>query len=284
MKKLIRLVFIIPALLLFCTAQLSAQDYSSIFDGLLTEKYKADDPGATVLVSKKGKVIYHKAFGLANLELNISMKTDHVFEIGSITKQFTAVGILMLEEQGKLSVDDEITKFLPDYPTNGKKITIHQLLNHTSGIKSYTSMNLSEIAALDKTPTELIDYFKNEPMDFDPGTKWQYNNSGYIILGHIIEKLSDKTYEDFIEQNIFKPLQMTNSRYGHKYEIIKNRASGYQPSEQGYINADYLSMTLPYAAGSLMSTAEDLNKWQKGLNANTLLKKKTCKKHFKIQH
>lgn len=280
MKKSIHLLFLISALLLFDAVHLRAQDYNTIFDNLLTKKYKADHPGATVLISKKGKVLYHKAFGLANLELNIPMKTDHVFEIGSITKQFTAVAILMLEEQGKLSVDDEITKFLPDYPTKGKKITIHHLLNHTSGIKSYTSMNLSEIAALDKTPTELIDYFKNEPMDFDPGTKWQYNNSGYIILGYIIEKLSHQTYEDFVEQNIFTPLQMTNSRYGHKYEIIKNRASGYQPSEQGYVNADYLSMTLPYAAGSLMSTVEDLDKWQKGLNTNVLLKNENLKKAF----
>ncbi len=254
-----------------------SQNLEEKFDSLLEEKYKPDGPGATVLISKKGKIIYHKAFGMANMELETPMKTDNVFEIGSITKQFTAVSILMLMEQGKLTIEDEITKFIPDYPTNGKKITIHHLLNHTSGIKSYTSMNLSEIAAKDMTPKELIDYFKNEPMDFDPGEKWSYNNSGYIILGYVIEKVTGQTYEDFVEQNIFKKLQMNNSRYGHKGEIIKNRASGYQ-TRDGYVNANYLSMTLPYAAGSLMSTVEDLSKWQTGLNTNILIKKETLQK------
>ncbi len=256
-----------------------AQNLEEKFDTLLNEKYKSDGPGATVLISKKGKTIYHKAFGMANMELEIPMKTNNVFEIGSITKQFTSVAILMLMEQGKLTLQDEITKFIPDYPTYGKKITIHHLLNHTSGIKSYTSMNISEIAARDMTPTELIDYFKNEPMDFDPGTEWRYNNSGYIILGYIIEKVSGQTYEDFVEQHIFKKLQMTNSRYGHKGEIIKNRASGYQ-TRDGYVNANYLSMTLPYAAGSLMSTVEDLHKWQNAINTNVLVKAETIQKAF----
>ncbi|MDY8137879.1 serine hydrolase [Aquimarina sp. 2201CG5-10] len=261
------------------TASTFAQSLEQKFDDVLQEKYKSDTPGATVIITKKGETIYHKAFGLANMELSVPMKTNNVFEIGSITKQFTAVSILMLLEQGKLTIEDEITKYIPDYPTHGKKITIHHLLNHTSGIKSYTSMNLSEIAAKDMTPTELIDYFKNEPMDFDPGEEWRYNNSGYIILGFIIEKVSGQTYEDFVEQNIFKPLQMQDSFYGSKSEIIKNRASGYQ-THGNYINADYLSMTLPYAAGSLMSTVKDLNTWQKALNTNKLLKATTLQKAF----
>ncbi|WP_271782822.1 serine hydrolase [Aquimarina algiphila] len=254
-----------------------SQNLEEKFDKLLIERYKPNGSGASILVAKKGKVIYHKAFGLSNIELNVPMKTDNVFEIGSITKQFTAVAILMLVEQGKLNVKDEITKFIPDYPTHGKKITLHHLLNHTSGIKSYTEMNLSEIKSKDMTPTELINYFKNEPMDFDPGQQWKYNNSGYIILGHIIEKVSSQTYEDFIEQHIFKKLKMGNSRYGHKNEIIMNRAAGYQTRE-GYINSDRISMTLPYAAGSLMSTTEDLFKWQTALNQNVLIKKETLQK------
>jgi len=158
-------------------------------------------------------VLYRKAFGMANLELSVPMGVENVFEIGSITKQFTAVSILMLMEQGKLNLEDEITKYIPDYPTHGKKITIHHLLNHTSGIKSYTSMkSFIATAAIDKTPEELIDVFKNEPMDFDPGEKWLYNNSGYIILGHIIEEISGKSYEDFVTANIFNPLKMENSR------------------------------------------------------------------------
>ena len=206
------------------------------------------------------------------------MQPEHVFEIGSITKQFTAIAILMLEEQGKLKVEDEITKFIPDYPTNGKTITIHQLLNHTSGIKSYTAMqSFREKARVDLSPTELIDVFKNEPMDFDPGEQYRYNNSGYILLGHIIEVITDESYEDFVQKNFFDKLGMKNSHYGSHSKVIKNRAYGYQDRD-GYINADYLSMTLPYAAGSLMSNIDDLLIWQKALNTNQLISKETYEK------
>ena len=184
---------------------LNAQKLDTTIDRLLSERYPAGQPGATVLVAKGGKVIYRGAFGNANLELDIPMKPENVFEIGSITKQFTSVSILMLMEQGKLSLQDEITKYLPDYPTHGKTITIHHLLNHTSGIKSYTGMaNFRSLVREDMSPTELIDVVKNEPMDFDPGEEYRYNNSAYIILGHIIEVLSEQSYADFIEENIFK--------------------------------------------------------------------------------
>lgn len=247
-------------------------------DQLLEVKYKSNEPGATALVSRNGEVIYRKAFGNADLELGIAMTPENVFEIGSITKQFTAISILMLMEQGKLNLDDEITTFIPDYPTLGKTITIHNLLNHTSGIKSYTSMeSFTKNARTDMSPTELIDVFKNEPMDFDPGEKFLYNNSGYILLGHIIEVISGESYADFIEKNIFETLGMSNSYYGSMSKLIKNRASGYQDRD-GYVNADYLSLTLPYAAGSLMSNVDDLLIWQKALNSNQLITRASYEK------
>ncbi|VAV85767.1 Beta-lactamase class C-like and penicillin binding proteins (PBPs) superfamily, partial [hydrothermal vent metagenome] len=247
-------------------------------DQLLEAKYKPNEPGATALISKNGEVIYRKAFGNANLELGITMTPENVFEIGSITKQFTAISILMLMEQGKLNLDDEITKFIPDYPSNGKTITVHHLLNHTSGIKSYTSMeSFMKNARIDMTPTELIDVFKNEPMDFNPGEKFLYNNSGYILLGYIIEVISGQTYADFIEKNIFEKLKMSNSYYGSMTKLIKNRASGYQ-DRNGYINAEYLSLTLPYAAGSLMSNVDDLLIWQKALNTYQLISRESYEK------
>ncbi|MEM9686250.1 MAG: serine hydrolase, partial [Bacteroidota bacterium] len=165
------------------------------------------------------------------------------------------------------------------YPTQGKKITIHHLLTHTSGIKSYTSMNVMEIARKDMTPGELIDYFKNEPMDFAPGETYRYNNSGFVLLGYIIEELSGQSYAAFIEDNIFKPLNMNASHYGSHTKIIKNRASGYQRKAQ-LVNADYLSLTLPYAAGSLMSNTDDLLKWQQAIHHNTLVKKESIAKAF----
>ncbi|MDC8003369.1 serine hydrolase [Aureisphaera galaxeae] len=274
--KSIKKQMLLMALVLLSSIALQAQSLTSTLDNLLNENYPPELPGATVLVAEKGKVIYRKAFGMANLELDVAMRPEHVFEIGSITKQFTTVSILMLMEEGKLSLTDEITKFMPDYPTNGKKITVHHLMNHTSGIKSYTEMqSFFSRAREDMSPTELIDVFKNEPMDFDPGEQYHYNNSAYIILGHIIEVVSEKTYAEFIEERIFEPLKMKDSYYGSHSTIIKNRADGYQPTENGYRNADYLSLTLPYAAGSIMSNVDDMLKWQQALHNNTLISEKS---------
>ena len=256
-----------------------AQTMEQQVDAYLKARYPANKPGVSFLIAKDGKTIYRKAFGMANLELHVPMKPENVFEIGSITKQFTAVSILMLEEQGKLAVHDEITKFIPDYPTKGKKITIHQLLNHTSGIKSYTNMeSFISLARTDMTPKQLIDVFKNEPMDFEPGEQYAYNNSGYILLGYIIEIASGKSYADFIQHNIFDKIGMTASSYGSKSKLVPNRASGYSESDKGYINAEYLSLTLPYAAGSIMSTTNDLLKWQNALNSYKLIKKSSYEK------
>jgi len=281
MEKFIRfkrLPFVLLCFLFIATGY--TQNLESKIDKLLESKYKPDQPGATALVAKDGKVIYRKAFGNANLELDVEMKPENVFEIGSMTKQFTAVSILMLLEQNKLNLDDEITKFIPDYPTQGKTIKVHHLLNHTSGIKSYTSMqSFMKLARNDMSPSELIDVFKNEPMDFDPGEKYLYNNSAYIILGYIIEKLSGQTYADFVEKNIFKKINMNSSHYGSMTKLIENRANGYQKRD-GYVNADYLSLTLPYAGGSLMSNVDDMLKWQQALNNNIFIKKETIAKAF----
>ncbi|NHF58047.1 serine hydrolase [Flavobacteriaceae bacterium TP-CH-4] len=279
MKK--RTLLSLITFLTVSATNLYAQDLEKIFDDLARTLYQPESPGLTVLVAKNDDILYRKAFGMANMELKVPMKPENVFELGSITKQFTAVAILMLMEQGKIDLLDPITTYVPDYPMQGKQITIHHLLNHTSGIKSYTEMgDLSSFARNDKTPTELIDYFKNEPMDFNPGDAWHYNNSGYIILGHIIEVVSGMSYADFIETNIFQPLGMTNSYYGSHTQLIRNRASGYMPSESGYRNADYLSMTLPYAAGSLMSTVDDMFLWFQAIRDNTLISAQSKAKAF----
>lgn len=251
-------------------------------DKLLAAVYKPNETGATALIARKGTVIYKKALGMANLELDVPMQIDHVFRIGSISKQFTAVAILQLLEKGKLNLQDDIKKFIPDYPTHGYTITIEHLLNHTSGIKSYTDMNEwdDQVRRKDFTPAALVDYFKNQPMDFAPGTKWNYNNSGYFLLGYIIEKASGKTYPEYIIQNIFKPLGMTNSYYGDHIPLIKNRVSGYEPAKDGVANADFLSMTQPYAAGSLLSTVEDLFKWHQAVHSYKLVKKEIQEKAF----
>jgi len=253
-----------------------SQKLENQFDQMLEAQYLPNEPGATALVAINGKVVYHKAFGMANMELDVRMEPDMVFNIASITKQFTAVSILMLLEQGKLSLDDDITKFIEDYPTHGHHICIHHLLTHTSGIKSFTSEGIfsPDLWRKDFEPIELIELFKNEPMDFAPSEEYRYSNSGYYILGYIIEKASGRSYEDFVESNIFEPLGMNSSSFGRRAEIIKKRAYGYQEKD-GFVNAEYVSWTTGYAVGALMSTVEDLYIWNRAIRSNKLVKKES---------
>lgn len=250
-------------------------------DKLLSAQFKPDEPGATVLVAKKGEIIYKKAFGLANLELNTPMQVDNVFWIASIGKQFTAIAILQLMEQGKLNLQDEITRFIPDYPTKGKKITIEHLLTHTSGIHNFSGMKDPEKKLEGEcTPNEVINFFKNLPMRFDPGTKWEYSNSGYFLLGYIIEKITGKPYSVYIENNFFKPLGMNNSLYANDKKIIKNRVGAYTISNNRYYNSTSRNITHVYSAGAIQSTVEDFFKWHQAVNTHKLIKKETLDKAF----
>lgn len=243
-------------------------------DAVMTEVYHPDGPGAAIIVRKDGKTIFRKGYALADLELGVPIEPDMIFRLGSITKQFTAVSILMLAEQGKLGLQDEITKFLPDYPTQGRRITVEHLLTHTSGIQSYTDMaEWLPLWRKDFMLQELIDLFKNKPMQFEPGERWVYNNSGYILLGAIIEKVSGQTYEEFVDTHIFKPLGMKHSCYGSTERVIPRRIPGYQTGKDGFINAPYLSMTQPYAAGSLLSSVDDLAVWSDAVFSGKLIGK-----------
>lgn len=258
-----------------------AQNLESKIDSLLLNVFKdKNGPGGAFLVAKEGKIIYEKAYGKSNIELESDLSPENVFQLGSITKQFTAIATLMLEEQGKLKVTDPISKYIPDYPA-GDKITIHHLLTHTSGIKDFTKMKgLREIAQKDLSPKDMVDFFKNEPVDFTPGERFEYNNSGYVVLGYIIELVSGTTYEEYINKNIFEKIGMSHSRYASDVAIVKKRAYGYQKKESGYVNKTRISFTVPFSSGSLMSTVGDMLKWQNALNQNLLLEAKTLKKAF----
>lgn len=243
-------------------------------DKLLSDQYRSDGPGAAALVARNGQVIYQNAFGMANLELQVPMKTNNVFRIGSVGKQFTAVVILQLVEQGKLGLQDDITKFIPDYPTQGQHITIENLLTHTSGIQDYTNItDVTEKGAIDLSPEELIDIFKSQPIRFAPGTKWEYSNSNYALLGYIIEAITGELFSTYLEERILKPAGMTNSSYTSYTRITPNRVDGYSMGNQGVENTPYLSMTHPYAAGAIQSTVEDLFKWHQALYSYKLITK-----------
>jgi len=241
----------------------AGQQTGQVFDSLMQELFAEEGPGGVAMVARDGQVLYRKAFGKANLELDVDMAPEHIFRIGSNTKQFTAAAILKLRDEGKLNLEDDITTYIEDFPTHGHTITIKHLLTHTSGIKSYTGMPefTREVQKKDLTPLELIDFFKNQPMDFKPGDKYMYNNSAYSMLGYVVEVVSGKTYEHYISENFFVPLGMADSYYGSPTRIIKNRAAGYSKRDTLYINAPYLSMTQPYAAGALLSTVDDMYRW-----------------------
>jgi D-alanyl-D-alanine carboxypeptidase len=282
---------LIPVLMVVCgvaaavsraSAQSAADDaLAKKIDAVMSEVYKPGEPGAALLVRRDGQTIFRKGYGMADLELGVPVEPDMVFRLGSITKQFTAVSILMLAEQGKLGLQDEITKFLPDYPMQGCHITVEHLLTHTSGIQSYTDQ--PEWLAMwrkDMTVKEIIDLAKDKPMLFEPGERWTYCNSGYVLLGAIIEKVSGQSYEDFIDAHVFKPLGMKHSYYGSAERIIPRRIPGYQTGKNGFINAPYLSMTQPYAAGSLLSSVDDLAVWSDAVFSGKLVGKSWLDKAF----
>ena len=266
--------FTLSFLLLFIHTLAFTQTIENKIDSLLLKTFKdKNGPGGVFLISKAGKPIYQKAFGMANIELDVDMNTENVFQLGSITKQFTAVAILMLHQQQKLNVTDPISKYIPDYPA-GNKITIHHLLTHTSGIKDFTKMKaLNEIAQKDLSPLEMVNFFKNEAVDFKPGEKFEYNNSGYVILGYLIELVTGDKYANYIQKNIFDQLAMVNSRYASDRMTIKNRAYGYQKKGNDYVNKTSISFNIPYASGALMSTVTDMVKWQNAISNHKLLNK-----------
>ena len=254
-------------------------------DELLQSLYPADQPGAAVIVMQAGQPLLRKGYGLAHLELGVPVDPAMLFRIGSVTKQFTAVCILMLLEQGKLSLQDDLTRYLPDYPTGGRTITIEHLLTHTSGIKSYTSLpEWYPLWRKDLTLDELIALFKDQPFDFEPGEKFQYNNSGYILLGAIIEKISGMPYARFLQTQIFDRLGLTHTLYDDTARLVPGRVAGYSKGLDGLINTPYLSMTHPYAAGALISNVDDLARWNAALTAGELLRPETLALAFQPYH
>lgn len=269
--------------LLHATAALAeAPPLADQIDAALAPLFKADAPGATVIVTRDGKPVFRKAYGQADIGKKAPMQPDMQLRLGSITKQFTAVAILMLAEQGKLSLQDDITRFLPDYPTKGQRITIEQLLQHKAGIRNYTSMASFWLTmGTDKSVAQMIDVFKDEPLDFTPGERWAYSNSGYFLLGAVIEKVSGQRYADFIAQHIFEPLGMRDTAYEGHERSEKRRITGYREAFFGGYKPDAdISMSLPFSAGALVSTVDDLARWDDAITSGKLLKAESWQQAF----
>jgi D-alanyl-D-alanine carboxypeptidase len=223
--------------------------------------------GTSVAVARGEELSYERAHGFAELEFGVNADAETMFRIGSITKQFTAAAILALSARGKLSVDDPLTKFLPDYPTHGHEITLRHLLTHTSGIPSYTGLGPSwELHKARELPDdELVALWKELPLEFEPGSQWRYSNSGYYLLGMVIAKVSGQSYADFLREAFFDPLKLTRMRHDSNAELLLNRAQGYAFEGERFWIDGLLGLSQPGAAGMLLSTAGDLVRWQRAL-------------------
>jgi CubicO group peptidase (beta-lactamase class C family) len=226
----------------------------------------------TVLVTQGDRVLLDKGYGKAVLEWDIIDTPDTKFRLGSVTKQFTAALILLMQQDGKLNINDPISKYLPDAPKAWERITLANLLGHTSGIPNFTSFKeFGAWSGSAHTWDEEYAFFKDRPLDFEPGTKFDYSNSNYEVLGGIIEKVSGKKYGDLLRERLFAPLGMNDSGLDNDELVLPKRAQGYEPGPEGLMVARSESMSVPFSAGSIYSTTGDLLKWEHGLFGGKVL-------------
>jgi CubicO group peptidase (beta-lactamase class C family) len=252
----------------------AAADKAAAIDALVVSYQDLGLFNGSVLVAEKAKVVLKKGYGPANAEWGIPNTPDTVFRLGSITKQFSAMLVMQLVQEGRLTLDTRLFDVLPTYRKDtGSKVTIRQLLNHTSGIPSYTDLP-GFMTDASRTPYKVEDFvakYCSGDLQFEPGSKFHYDNSGYFLLGAVIEKVTSKPYEEVLADRITGPLGMRSTGYDHTEEIIRKRASGYQKGPNGLQNARYIDMSVPFAAGALCSTVEDLFLWDQALYTDKLL-------------
>jgi CubicO group peptidase (beta-lactamase class C family) len=280
MKQLHTIKFSLFLICWLCIVQLQAQvvkpNASQLIDleSFIEERLATDKiPGLSIGIALKGDLIYTKAFGYSNLEHQVPVNLNTVFEIGSVSKQFTATAIMLLVEQGKLRLDDPIQKIIPNLPGEWLGITVHQLLTHTSGIPDYEAIEGYYNYRNRYTPQEIIQSAHSLPVDFEPGEGFFYSNTGYFLLSMIIEQTSGLSFEEFLGKEIFDPLNMTESGVTDPIKIIPNRAEGYYISKGELKNTDASNLSSTLGAGGVISSMTDLVKWENALNQNEILDK-----------
>lgn len=251
-------------------AQVEAKAHAMVADKLV--------PGIEICVRHKGATVFSKGFGMANLETATPVTPASVFHIGSITKQFTASAILQLAQEGKLSLDDTLSVYLPDFP-NAQRLSLRRMLSHTSGLGNYTQINPLEFLQLsrtDRNTTQLIEAMKptSQKLAYEPGTAWRYSNTAYVLLGVILERLENQSYAEVMQKRLFTPLGLTHTAVDDAGTVVANRASGYSSAARaasGFVNASFIAMSFPGGAGNLRSTAEDLCAWHAALLGGKVL-------------
>ena len=287
--KLVQRLLVCTSVLLLSALPVAAQSSqlnqkSARVDSIMTTLVDAVAPGAAVLVVQDGKVVHQKGYGLANVETKSPITTTSTFDLASVSKQFTAMAIMMLAERGKLAYDDPLTKFFPEFPAYAARITVRHLLNHTSGLPDYMGVFRGRPAGISSEPTsrEAVTMLAQipEPL-FAPGEKYQYSNSGYVVLGQIVEKASGTTFPAFLKTNVFDPLGMSTTIVSDQIMApSKNRAVSYRPAGSGFSNADYTPLNRIYGDGNVNTSVEDMYKWDQALYTDRLVKQSTLAEAF----
>jgi CubicO group peptidase (beta-lactamase class C family) len=261
-----------PAAVPARAAALDAATFEKKVEELLTAHRAVNDFSGAVLVARQGKPLVAKGYGYANVEWQIPNTTTTKFRIGSITKQFTSMLIMQLREQGKLKLEDSLCLYVTPCPESWKPVTVHHLLTHTSGIPTYTGIpSWRATSMVPKKVDDIVALVRDLPLQWTPGDKFAYNNSGYYLLGVVIEKATGQKYEQALQDMILAPLGLADTGYDWSRTILPRRASGYSGRASALTNAAALDMQQPYAAGALYSTVEDLLKWDQALYTERLL-------------
>ncbi len=274
--------FILSVLILFLFINSNAQDRAQKIDELVSKYAEIGVFNGSVLVGENGNIFFEKGYGYADREQKLQNTPETKFRIASLTKQFTAMLIMQLVEQGKIKLDAKLSDYLTYYrKDNGDKITIHNLLTHTSGVPNYTSTEFMENHLTKSiTAKDLILTYGNGDLEFEPGSEYKYSNTGYVMLGAVIEKVTGKTYETVLQENILTPLEMTNSGYEHNDVKMTNQAIGYDNAFGSVAVSKYIDMTIPFSAGAMYSTTEDMYKWDRALYTGILLSAEMKAKMF----
>lgn len=241
-------------------------------DALAMQLLSRHTAGVSVAVARDGKVVLTRGYGLANLEHSVAVTPETVFHIASISKNILAAVILQLVDEGKLRLDDDVTKYVPEAPTQGKHVTVRQLLNHTSGIYSFTSLpDAANNERLELTHEQVLGLIKDKPLEFEPGTRWRYDNSAFYLAGMVVERVTKQEYGAYVHEHVFKPLGMSSASLCYARMVVPHLASGYEVEGDTLVNAAFVSWKLPFAAGAICATAADLLKWQAALDTGRVL-------------
>jgi D-alanyl-D-alanine carboxypeptidase len=254
-------------------AQLPAsEELGNRVDAVAKQMLSRHTAGVSVAVARDGRVILARGYGMAKLEHSVAVTPETVFHIASISKNILAAVVLQLVDEGKLRLDDDVTKYVPEAPTQGRQVTVRQLLNHTSGIYSFTSLpNAADNERLELTHEQVLGLIKDRPFDFEPGTRWRYDNSAFYLAGMVVERVTKQEYGAYVREHVFKPLGMSSASLCYARMVVPHLASGYEVDGGALVNAAFVSWKLPFAAGAVCATATDLAKWQAALDSGRVL-------------